>query len=61
MRNERTNLFKIFYDAEDDYFGYSASYEALKKIEVDRLYNLLGEVLCVLDDVYDEIGDRRHA
>lgn len=61
MRNERTNLFKIFYDAEDDCFGYSASYEALKKIEVDRLYNLLGEVLCVLEDVYDEIGDRKHA
>lgn len=46
----------IFYDPEEDCYGYQLTLKDYDKSK-DNLYRILGEVLCVLDEVYGGIHE----
>ena len=48
---------EIFYDTEEDWFGYTGV--KLDDYPIDDLYRISAELICVLSDVYEEIGKRR--
>lgn len=48
---------EIFYNTEEDWFGYTGV--KLDDYPIDDLYRISAELICVLSDVYEEIGKRR--
>lgn len=48
---------EVFYDDEYDCFGYNCI--KLKNYEVDDLYRISAELVCILSDIHEEIGARR--
>lgn len=49
---------EVFYDEEYDCFGYNML--KLKDYEIDDLYRISTELVCMLSDLHEEIGKRRH-
>lgn len=48
---------EVFYDDEYDSFGYCCL--KLKDYEIDDLYRISAELVCILSDIHEEIGTRR--
>ena len=44
----------IFYDPEEDSYGYQMQLKDFDK-SPDNLYRILGEILCELDEIYGEL------
>lgn len=49
---------EIFYDPEDDVYGHDML--RLKDVELDDCYRIMGEIMDLLDEVYEAIGDKRN-
>lgn len=53
------DVIKIIYSKDEDMYGYQIK-GLLKDKTVDNLYRILGETLCILDEVYTAIGSKRY-
>jgi hypothetical protein len=49
---------EVFYDPEEDCFGYQVP--DLKQYDIDDLYRISAELICLLSEVYEHIGERRN-
>lgn len=49
---------EIFYDPEEDVFGYT--HPKMKDMEIDDMYRVQAEVMSLLSDVFDITGDKRN-
>lgn len=47
---------QIFYDPEEDCYGYQMKLTDFDK-SPDNLYRILGEILCELDEIYGQLKE----
>ena len=49
---------EIFYDVEDDMYGHDML--QLDNVKLDDCYRIMGEIMELLDEVYEAIGEKRN-
>lgn len=55
---QRKTIAEVFCDPEEDVFGYT--YPKIADMEIDDMYSVQSEVMSLLIDVFDIIGDKRN-
>lgn len=49
---------EILYDVEDDMYGHDVL--QLDNVKLDDCYRIMGEIMELLDEVYEAIGEKRN-
>ena len=57
MQHNDKVVTEILYDTDEDSFGYRCI--ETDNYSIDALYRITAELICLLSDIYEEIGKRR--